>query len=113
MRTVHTLAWATVLSPKCQPSPNGFSTSGEGRTRTGDTPVFSRVLYQLSYLAAGGRSVYPGPRKRRGPRERAHVLGGLRPFGPVQPCRGRPLPRTLALPRPKSLGRGRRKLRKL
>ena len=27
---------------------------GEGRTRTGDTPVFSRVLYQLSYLAAGG-----------------------------------------------------------
>jgi hypothetical protein len=28
--------------------------SGEGRTRTGDTPVFSRVLYQLSYLAAGG-----------------------------------------------------------
>jgi hypothetical protein len=27
--------------------------SGEGRTRTGDTPVFSRVLYQLSYLAAG------------------------------------------------------------
>ncbi len=31
--------------------------SGEGRTRTGDTPVFSRVLYQLSYLAAGGASV--------------------------------------------------------
>jgi hypothetical protein len=27
------------------------SVSGEGRTRTGDTPVFSRVLYQLSYLA--------------------------------------------------------------
>ena len=31
--------------------------SGEGRTRTGDTPVFSRVLYQLSYLAAGGASL--------------------------------------------------------
>ena len=31
------------------------SSSGEGRTRTGDTPVFSRVLYQLSYLAAAGR----------------------------------------------------------
>src|SRR5205823_14210268 len=29
--------------------------NGEGRTRTGDTPVFSRVLYQLSYLAAAGR----------------------------------------------------------
>ena len=27
--------------------------SGETRTRTGDTTIFSRVLYQLSYLAAG------------------------------------------------------------
>jgi hypothetical protein len=26
---------------------------GEGRNRTGDTTVFSRVLYQLSYLALG------------------------------------------------------------
>ena len=25
--------------------------SGEGRNRTGDTTVFSRVLYRLSYLA--------------------------------------------------------------
>lgn len=25
--------------------------SGEGRDRTGDTTIFSRVLYQLSYLA--------------------------------------------------------------
>ena len=24
---------------------------GQGRTRTSDTPVFSRVLYHLSYLA--------------------------------------------------------------
>ena len=29
---------------------------GEGRNRTGDTTVFSRVLYQLSYLAAGRQS---------------------------------------------------------
>jgi hypothetical protein len=28
--------------------------SGEGRNRTGDTTVFSRVLYQLSYLAEWG-----------------------------------------------------------
>jgi hypothetical protein len=34
---------------------------GEGRNRTGDTTIFSRVLYQLSYLArkpsdgSGGR----------------------------------------------------------
>ena len=27
---------------------------GETRTRTGDTTIFSRVLYQLSYLAAVG-----------------------------------------------------------
>jgi hypothetical protein len=27
-------------------------TNGEGRNRTGDTTVFSRVLYRLSYLAA-------------------------------------------------------------
>src|SRR3954471_20994192 len=29
----------------------GTSGSGETRTRTGDTTIFSRVLYQLSYLA--------------------------------------------------------------
>jgi hypothetical protein len=28
---------------------------GETRTRTGDTTIFSRVLYQLSYLAEAGR----------------------------------------------------------
>ena len=28
---------------------------GETRTRTGDTTIFSRVLYQLSYLAAAKR----------------------------------------------------------
>ena len=26
--------------------------NGEARNRTGDTTIFSRVLYQLSYLAA-------------------------------------------------------------
>ena len=30
----------------------GASGNGETRTRTGDTTIFSRVLYQLSYLAA-------------------------------------------------------------
>ena len=29
--------------------------NGETRTRTGDTTIFSRVLYQLSYLAAAVR----------------------------------------------------------
>ena len=41
-------------SPRCM---------ARGRTRTGDTPVFSRVLYQLSYLAAARQSsrVHPPP----------------------------------------------------
>jgi hypothetical protein len=30
---------------------------GETRTRTGDTTIFSRVLYQLSYLAAGREDI--------------------------------------------------------
>ncbi|MDX6624987.1 MAG: hypothetical protein QOE75_2919 [Solirubrobacterales bacterium] len=31
--------------------PPGFPTHGEGGIRTRDTTIFSRVLYQLSYLA--------------------------------------------------------------
>src|SRR5690349_8431700 len=31
----------------------GYLSHGETRTRTGDTTIFSRVLYQLSYLAVG------------------------------------------------------------
>jgi hypothetical protein len=38
------------------PGPNGDrhekTRNGETQTRTGDTTIFSRVLYQLSYLAA-------------------------------------------------------------
>jgi hypothetical protein len=33
-------------------TPIGVNRDGEGRNRTGDTTVFSRVLYRLSYLAA-------------------------------------------------------------
>jgi hypothetical protein len=32
-----------------------LSDDGEGRNRTGDTTIFSRVLYQLSYLAREAR----------------------------------------------------------
>ena len=40
------------LGPESRKPSNhtGFS-NGETRTRTGDTTIFSRVLYQLSYLA--------------------------------------------------------------
>src|SRR3954464_12229323 len=43
----------------------GTSGSGETRTRTGDTTIFSRVLYQLSYLAVAPQTSVPrggGPR---------------------------------------------------
>jgi len=33
----------------------GTRAYGETRTRTGDTTIFSRVLYQLSYLAVAPR----------------------------------------------------------
>jgi hypothetical protein len=38
---------------------NGVDRGGEGRNRTGDTTVFSRVLYRLSYLAKAG-DIVPG-----------------------------------------------------
>ena len=31
--------------------PEGSPQNGQGRNRTADTTIFSRVLYQLSYLA--------------------------------------------------------------
>ena len=34
---------------------------GEGRNRTGDTTIFSRVLYQLSYLAKPAHGSEAGP----------------------------------------------------
>ncbi len=37
----------------------GASGDGETRTRTGDTTIFSRVLYQLSYLARGQPAAGP------------------------------------------------------
>ena len=45
--------------PKHDPPPVarlGSFGSGEGRNRTGDTTVFSRVLYRLSYLAGASQS---------------------------------------------------------
>ena len=39
----------------------GYYQYGEARNRTGDTTIFSRVLYQLSYLAEGLWMLAPGP----------------------------------------------------
>jgi hypothetical protein len=38
------------MSVRSSPPLEGAN-DGEGRNRTGDTTIFSRVLYQLSYLA--------------------------------------------------------------
>ena len=51
-----TSAWieterSKVIMGGAQRRPDFAAESGEGRNRTGDTTVFSRVLYQLSYLA--------------------------------------------------------------
>jgi hypothetical protein len=44
---------ATVEDGRAKAEADVGRRGGEGRNRTGDTTVFSRVLYQLSYLAAG------------------------------------------------------------
>jgi hypothetical protein len=40
--------------PTTQPGDAPQPGDGEGQNRTGDTTIFSRVLYQLSYLALQG-----------------------------------------------------------
>jgi hypothetical protein len=54
MRTDRLLTPSIVDGPKGQRGSTAKqrSESGEGRIRTGDTTIFSRVLYQLSYLAS-------------------------------------------------------------
>ena len=54
MVTVRVLATVGEPTPEREPGERPAD-DGEGRTRTGDTSVFSRVLYQLSYLASAGQ----------------------------------------------------------
>jgi hypothetical protein len=65
-------------------------TNGETRTRTGDTTIFSRVLYQLSYLAEtllisrfcdSPRGAQSGPRPTFGPTPVENTRLGA-PLGP-------------------------------
>src|SRR5256714_1041998 len=68
-----------------------FPVYGEGRTRTGDTPVFSRVLYQLSYLAPVPR--YGGPQSIRTAEAPPPPRGVRRAAPPARPsCAPRPRP---------------------
>ena len=43
------------------PPARRISADGEGQNRTGDTTIFSRVLYQLSYLAGKAQRLAFGP----------------------------------------------------
>src|SRR5690606_10338089 len=43
-----------------------FKTGGKTRNRTGDTLIFSQLLYQLSYLAVGGINRGKGSKGRHG-----------------------------------------------
>src|SRR5437588_12496002 len=59
------------------------SANGEGRNRTGDTTVFSRVLYQLSYLARAGKSSHTPPTRAAAGAGFASA-GHLRLLGPPE-----------------------------
>src|SRR5438105_743779 len=52
--------------------------SGEGRNRTGDTTVFSRVLYRLSYLARGAKCSRAGPVQNAGRNHEISPRPGVR-----------------------------------
>src|SRR5829696_5723217 len=56
---------------------SAFLCDGEGQNRTGDTTIFSRVLYQLSYLAGWQRLASGMASVDVGPVEA--VIGGLGP----------------------------------
>jgi hypothetical protein len=47
---------ATPEGERWSPGRSWTSLDGEGQNRTGDTTIFSRVLYQLSYLAGGAKA---------------------------------------------------------
>src|SRR3954452_13421561 len=70
--------------------------SGETQTRTGDTTIFSRVLYQLSYLAEAATRVAPAPVQ---PAAQACSVGSgsigcesfaYQPSGQISKCRWAP-----------------------
>ncbi len=70
-RTVRTTSPVTARMPAPRKD-------GETRTRTGDTTVFSRVLYQLSYLALRGDAIGWGARRiARGTGKRADLVSPL------------------------------------
>ena len=67
---------SSALGKRRRPRYAGPSGSGETRTRTGDTTIFSRVLYQLSYPAATGEGSGRVARVRRRRGGRRREVGG-------------------------------------
>src|SRR5205085_7197732 len=55
---------------KKTPEKSGVLSHGQGRNRTGDTWIFSPLLYQLSYLPSRGGRIID---KRRGIARSAHL----------------------------------------
>ena len=56
MHISHRWIAISAFFPMSMASPSAVSDDGEGGNRTRDTTIFSRVLYQLSYLAAVGKA---------------------------------------------------------
>ena len=92
-----------IRQPLAETEPNPLIDGGQGRNRTTDTRIFSPLLYQLSYLAAGvgGRVLHPAPGR--------HVkqAPALKPLIPVRvrASSGVALPRHRAPAVPGSLSR--------
>src|SRR5262245_45679914 len=59
-----------------------LSASGQRGNRTPDTRIFSPLLYQLSYLAAGAE--YTRPTRHGQPRNLRRIGAGIRPGGELQ-----------------------------
>src|SRR5438105_2480554 len=75
--------------------------SGEGRNRTGDTTVFSRVLYRLSYLAAAASLAKLGRRSRRRDRQGGRGRQRPRPIAQLKLWEGGPRGKPAVSPAPK------------
>ncbi len=54
---------------------SGFGNGAQGRSRTTDTAIFSRMLYQLSYLGAGESRVDSPGGEGHQPRSGDSALG--------------------------------------
>ena len=56
----HAVGWPTGELGRLRFQESSKTGNGQGRNRTGDTRIFSPLLYQLSYLAVGGVNIDRG-----------------------------------------------------